>query len=135
MRLEVAYDSSFDPPAPVVPVTVEGTSGTLVLLPMLLDTGADCTLVPASVARRLHLPRVDTVTMAGVTGERRIVTVHAAWLRIGDARVLERVVAFEREAILGRDLLERMVTRLHGPRSKLTLSRSHRARAIGSGGG
>ena len=51
-----SYDSNaFDPPAPVArvlvrnPVTGEAKSG----VPMLLDTGADVTLLPMSVAREL----------------------------------------------------------------------------------
>lgn len=123
MRLDLAYDSRFDPPAPVVPTAVEGPSGTRVLVPMLLDTGADCSLLPEAVTRRLHLPEVDRTTIAGVAGGRRRAAVCAAWLIVGSARVLSRVVAFEEEAILGRDVLEQIVTRLHGPQQRFTLSR------------
>jgi predicted aspartyl protease len=123
MKLEIDYDPGFDPPAPVVPATAEGPSGDLVLVPMLIDTGADCTLLPEAVVRRLQLPQVDRMTIAGIAGGRRQAAVHAAWLAFGGVRLLARVVAFESEAILGRDLLAQLVTRLNGPRQKLTLSR------------
>lgn len=53
-----AYDrNSFDPPAPVAYVTVrDPVSGTEVLnVPMLLDSGADVTLLPAPVLRAAGL--------------------------------------------------------------------------------
>jgi predicted aspartyl protease len=91
-----------------------------VLVTALVDTGADCTLVPAGVARRLHLPVVDRLLVEGLGGAIRRAPVHLALVRLAGNRCLARVVAFDRVAIVGRDLLNRLTLSLDGPR--LTLS-------------
>jgi predicted aspartyl protease len=125
-----AYDASLAPPAPVVPVRVAGPLGEdAVMLAMLVDTGADCTLVPAPIVRRLGLPQIDSIHVTGVGGARRRATVHAAAVELGGLRVLARVVAFADEAILGRDVLNQAVVTLDGPRLALFVTgRSHARR-------
>jgi predicted aspartyl protease len=110
------YDASLDPPAPVLPVRISGPIGEeAVMLPMLVDSGADCTLVPASIVRRLGLPQIDVIGLTGVGGARSRATVHAASVELGGLRWLVRVVAFADEAILGRDVLNQAVVTLDGP--------------------
>jgi predicted aspartyl protease len=112
-----AYDTSLDPPAPVVPVRISGPVGEeAVMLAMLLDTGADCTLVPALVVRQLGLPQIDVIGLTGVGGARSRATVHAASVEVGGLRLLARVVAFVDEAILGRDVLNQAIVTLDGSR-------------------
>lgn len=116
MRWAFRYDDDLDPPGPVVPLRVSAPgSEDAAVLQVLVDTGADCTLVPLDVARALRLPAVDRIWIEGLGGAARRVTVHAA--RVEFARVvrLARVVAFGGEAILGRDLLNRAVALLDGP--------------------
>lgn len=116
MNARFIYDASFDPPAPVVPVRISGPVGeSAVVLPMLIDTGADCTLVPASIVRGLKLPQVDSIGISGVGGAKRRARVHAASIELAGHRVLARVVAFVDEAILGRDVLNQVVVALDGP--------------------
>jgi predicted aspartyl protease len=111
-----AYDASLDPPAPVVPVRVAGPLGEdAVMLPMLIDTGADCTLVPASIVRQLGLPQIDVVGLTGVGGAKQRATVHAASIELGGVRWIARIVALPDEAILGRDVLNQAVVMLDGP--------------------
>ena len=53
-----AYDASlFDPPAPLAQVSLRNpqNAATLSGVPMLLDSGADATLVPATSANQLGL--------------------------------------------------------------------------------
>ena len=53
-----AYDSvRFDPPAPLASVTLRNAENDIVLpdVPMLLDTGADITLVPQSIIQLLGI--------------------------------------------------------------------------------
>jgi predicted aspartyl protease len=113
----VAFDESFEPPAPVLPVRIGGIDehDPAAMLRMLVDTGADCTLIPTRIARSLHLPIVDRVEVQGVGGRARSATVHAARLRVGTLRALVRVVAFGDEALLGRDILNRLVLQCDGP--------------------
>ena len=124
-----AYDASLDPPAPVVPVRIAGPVGdAAILLPMLVDTGADCTLVPASIVRRLGLPRIDVIGVTGVGGARKRAMVHAASIELGGFRWLARVVAFADEAILGRDLLNQAVVTLDGPGLVMSIAGRSRTR-------
>ncbi len=90
------------------------------MLSALVDTGADCTLVPRGVARALQLPPVDEIWIEGVGGEARRAIVYAARVEFAHIACWARVVAFGGEAILGRDLLNRTVARLDGPRLSLS---------------
>jgi predicted aspartyl protease len=117
------YDTKVDPPAPVVPVRVSRPLGDeAVLLSMLVDTGADCTLVPVSLVRQLKLPRIDVIGLTGIGGTRRSSTVHAAAIEVGKLRLVVRVVAFTDEAILGRDVLNDAVVRLDGPGLNISIT-------------
>lgn len=128
MTERFAYDAGLDPPAPVIPVRISSPVGDdAVMIPMLVDTGADGTLVPASVVRGLGLPRIDVTLLTGLGGAKEQATVHAAAIQLGGLRVLARVVAFADEAILGRDILNQVVVTLDGP--GLAMSITDRARA------
>jgi predicted aspartyl protease len=93
---------------------------------MLVDTGADCTLVPVSLVRQLRLPRIDVIGLTGIGGTRLRSTVHAAAIEVGELSLIARVVAFTDEAILGRDVLNEAIARLDGP--GLTISITGRSR-------
>jgi len=115
------YDESEDPPAPVLPLLVAAPGGEeAVLVPSLVDTGADCTLVPSGIVRSLRLPLVDRLLVEGLGGAVRRAPVYAAVVHLAGQRCLTRVIAFDSEAIIGRDLLNRVAALLDVPR--LTLS-------------
>jgi len=117
------YSSSFRPPAPVLLVRLGAPGRETVLgLPALLDTGADLSVVPRSTADALGLPQVSTTRIQGVTGAAESTPVHAALLEIAGAAELVEVVAWGDEAILGRDVLNRFVLELDGPRETLIVS-------------
>lgn len=124
------YDPSYRPPAPTLPVGVSALGPAVVMLPMLIDTGADVTLIPAALARQLRLPRVDTVIVSGFGGATQRADVHAATLHLGGTEVLARVVATD-EALLGRDVLAAIVFELDGPRAQLTVRPRPRPRRRG----
>jgi predicted aspartyl protease len=118
-----AYDHAFDPPAPLAHLRLVGLDGGAALLVQgLIDTGADCTLVPARLAHLLNLPEVDRIEIAGVVGGRAIVPVHAGRVELAGRGYLARLVAYEDEVIVGRDILNQIVTRLDGPRFRIRLS-------------
>ena len=135
MTASVGYDPSYRPAAPVVPVGVSALGGDAVMVPMLIDTGADVTLLPADLVRRLRLPQVDAITVSGFGGARQRATVHVATLTLGGRPLTARVVA-SNEALLGRDVLEHFELELDGPRARLTLWAPGRGRrpAAAAGG-
>ncbi|MBI3241192.1 MAG: clan AA aspartic protease [Chloroflexi bacterium] len=56
------YDSEqFDPPAPIAIVVIRNpeTQSSALNVPMLIDTGADVTLIPRAVAEQLGLATAD----------------------------------------------------------------------------
>ena len=121
MKASFRYDERLEPPGPALPLRLAAPGAEAgVVFPVLVDTGADCTLVPQATARALRLPAVDEVSIEGMGGLVRRATVHAARVEFAGVRCLARVVAFGSEAILGRDLLNRAVAVLDGP--ALTLS-------------
>jgi predicted aspartyl protease len=126
--IRVPFELSFDPPAPVLPVHIGGVGeyDVAAMLRMLVDTGADCTLVPTRVARSLRLPLVDKTQIEGVAATPQPAFVHAARVRVGTLSLIMRVVAFGDEALLGRDLLNRLLLRIDGPAGVITAVRPTR---------
>lgn len=120
----VSFDDTFDPPAPVLPIRISGLDehDPAAVLRMLVDTGADCTLIPVKLARSLRLPVVDKAEIQGVGGRPQRANVHAARIRLGSVRVLARVVALGDECLVGRDVLNRVVLQFDGPAQTLQVT-------------
>lgn len=111
-----AYDESRDPPAPVLPIRV-GPPGRApdVFLTALVDTGADLSVVPASLAIELHLPPVSQIEVQGAGGLRSQATVYAAEVETDKGRLLAEVIGLGEQVLVGRDVLNRWDVTLHGP--------------------
>ena len=118
------YDASrYDPPAPVAQVTLRDLrSGTL--LPnvlLLLDTGADITLLPRAAVERLGVKPVGgkDYELLGFDGSRS--TAQAVEL---DMIFLQKVyrgrylLIDDDRGVLGRDVLASVALLLHGPRQE-----------------
>jgi predicted aspartyl protease len=116
-------DEDFDPPAPVIPIHIGGLNPNdpAAMLRMLVDTGADCTVVPTRLVRSLRLPLVDRVKIQGAGGEPQTANVHAARIRVGTMRAVVRVVALGNERLLGRDILNRLILHVDGPGTLLSV--------------
>jgi hypothetical protein len=120
---EYPYDGSRTPPAPVVPLAVMPPGGgDAVALQMLVDSGADLTVVPTGTAVRARLPRIGALTIRGVGGRTSSVPLYAARLLIGDAEVLVEAAELGSDGLLGRDVLNAWVVTLDGP-ARLTRTR------------
>jgi hypothetical protein len=116
-----AYDASiFNPPAPLARVTIrsQDNGNTVSGVPMLVDSGADVTLIPQSYVNQLGLsidPEEGYELMAfdGSTSIARVVRLDLIFLR----RVFRgRFLLINQESgILGRDILNHLSLLLDGP--------------------
>lgn len=116
----VPYSHEYDPAAPVLPVEIEhpyGAGGALIRA--LLDTGSDLTVLPADIVVQLRLPRVGTAAVAGFDGLPQMVTLCAAKIRIAGMIWLVKAAGYGAEALVGRDVLNRLSLQLNGPRELL----------------
>lgn len=115
-----AYDASrFNPPAPVAMVTLRNQDNETTLdVPMLLDSGADVTLVAQSSIERLGLavdPResYELMSFDGTTSSAQVVRLDLIFLRrVFRGRFL---MTFQEYGILGRDILNHISLLLDGP--------------------
>ncbi|MBI4819665.1 MAG: aspartyl protease family protein [Deltaproteobacteria bacterium] len=122
MRISIEYDTSRDPPAPVVLMGVGSPINEAnVLVPFLVDSGADLSVIPREVISSLSLQRVGRIQVQGFGGEASFEYFYAVRINFMGRGTIVRVIPGE-EGILGRDLLQSLVCRLDGPRSALTLT-------------
>jgi hypothetical protein len=113
------YDADdFVPPAPVARVSVSVADGVAETdVPMLLDTGADVSVVPQAVADRLGVvAQASGVLLQMFDGSQREALV--ADVRVDVLRYRFRgrfVIALADYGILGRDVLNSLVVTFDGP--------------------
>jgi Aspartyl protease len=119
-----SYDASdFDPPAPVARVVLHHphSGATVSDVSLLLDTGADVTLLPRTAVERLGVPllpeqRYELIGFDGSKSFAPVVMLDLLFLR----RVFRgRYLLIEAErGILGRDILNHVTLLLDGPRQQ-----------------
>jgi hypothetical protein len=114
-----AYDRAFDPPAPFVDVRVSRPVEPAPGQPLRakLDTGADLSCIPTTLASRLGLLPARWVLVEGYDGEQTSVVTYTINLEVADARFryLEVIAIPEEYALLGRDVLNSFYVDLRGP--------------------
>lgn len=86
-----------------------------VLVPALVDSGADLSVIPSALARHLGLPAVGRlpVRIPGEPARRR--TLYRADVQVHEHRETVELLALGDEALIGRDLLRSLVVILDGP--------------------
>ena len=117
------YDGQrFSPPAPVAPVTVTNpdTGATLSSVGMLIDTGADISVLPESAAESLALPAGDrayeVMGYDNTVRERHSVR---ATLMFSRRRFTGQFLVLDQEVgVLGRDVLNHFALILDGPNER-----------------
>ena len=116
-----AYDATwFDPPAPVAEVSVRNpqTGTTLSDVPMLLDSGADVSLIPRSHIEQLGLELIanDVYELMGFDGTTSFAPVVQTELLFLHRTFRGRFLVLDQEwGILGRDILNLVSLCLNGP--------------------
>src|SRR5262245_24389468 len=116
-----SYDADgFAPPAPVARVTLRTSDQTMVTdVPMLLDTGADVSMVPRTAAEKLALPEQPAGRFQLVGFDGRPSTASAFDLEmIFSGRVFRgRFLLIDEEwGIIGRNVLNSLPILFDGPR-------------------
>ncbi len=87
-----------------------------VMVPALIDTGAEVSVVDSSVLRALRLSPYDNRTLVGITGDSVMTPVYNLWIKVitkdgkvvidrPDHEVLGSPIPREYKAILGMDIL------------------------------
>jgi predicted aspartyl protease len=125
--MKFAYDNHYSPPAPAIEIQLgaPGKSGKTRLLRAFVDTGADVSLVPLRYLEPLQLQMDNRKLLRSQWGETRSVDTYLVDVILGDGRLpLIEVVGDERsdEVILGRNVLNRLVITLNGPKQVLDVS-------------
>ncbi|MFT5196642.1 MAG: putative aspartyl protease [Cellvibrionaceae bacterium] len=127
MKLHFEYDRRYLPSAPVIPITIDGysTDADPITVQALIDSGADGTMLPSRILRRIGASFVDSVHMSGVSGISQSIDQFLVRITIGDTVIggIEALsVSNQMEAIIGRDVLNQLVVVLDGLASEITIS-------------
>src|SRR2546421_4236132 len=123
-RLMPSYDAShFDPPAPVARVILRNphTAATVSDVLLLLDTGADITLLPRMMVERLGVPLVadQRYELMGFDGSKSFAPVVVLDMLFLKRTFRGRYLLIEEEhGILGRDILNHVTLLLDGLRQQ-----------------
>ena len=118
------YDvSRFDPPAPVAAVRLRspGGAGPVSEVSLLVDTGADVTLLPRMAVERLGLSPLagQRYELIGFDGARSFAPVVVLDMLFLNRVFRGRYLLIEQEhGILGRDVLNHVALLLDGPRQQ-----------------
>jgi hypothetical protein len=125
-RQMIEYDRRFDPPAPVVQVTVRHIvqQRRRITAAALLDTGSDVTAIPVSLVQRLQVIPFSRLQLEDVNGKTRTVQTYAVHLTIGELTLprLEVIQTGLDQVIVGRDVLNHLYVSLSGPELAFSLS-------------
>jgi predicted aspartyl protease len=118
--MRYTYNRQFEPPAPFIHVSLKclETGKSVENLPMLIDSGADRTVIPGSLVDQLDLVPLEELRVAGLGG--RVFSAPAYKVELTIRTLLpEKVllIAHDEEpyVLLGRDVVNRHRLLLDGP--------------------
>ena len=118
--VDLAYDPTYQPPAPACQVTfsVARTGRSVGPMDAILDTGSGGTLVPQHCLDSIGARRVMETGLCSQMGKRRVVYLYLVTLHIGAVELpATYVVGDDRsdEIVIGRNVLNQLVISLDGP--------------------
>ncbi|NJN83704.1 MAG: hypothetical protein HC802_16475 [Caldilineaceae bacterium] len=111
------YSNLYDPAMPVLDVSISGRSDSVgVTLTAVVDSGADATMIPASILQDVAVRSSETRWLRGVAGGRYRVSLYPVYIVVGDFGAYIPVVGdpVGNEVILGRDVLNQLRVTLDG---------------------
>jgi predicted aspartyl protease len=118
------YSAAFTPPAPILWVVAKAPHGSDARrLEGKIDTGSDICALPEFVMEELDPSPVRIVRAAGFSGSPVEMVVYRVDLEV-EGMAFSRVEALSTRrsyAIVGRNVLRRLILTLNGPRSELVL--------------
>ena len=122
-----AYDNSYSPPAPMTMTTLRSETGaTISDIPMLLDTGADLTLVPRTAVDRLKvLPIPDQqFELMAFDGNRSLASAVILDLIFAEKVFRGRyLLTDDAVGVIGRNVLNHLTVEFDGPALKWNVSK------------
>ena len=126
MPVTFRYVATETPPAPFALVSVGRPDGTTRAtdLPVKVDSGADRTVIPASLATELRLDEVERRQFEGLGGHRITMALVRVLLAIRSCPEVEVSAAAndgEPYILLGRDVLNNFRVVLDGPSGKMEI--------------
>jgi hypothetical protein len=124
--MNTPYDTAYTPPVPILQVELAapGESPRIGPLPAVVDTGSDGTLVPTDYLERAEAIGLDEAILHGIAGGSRRVHLFEIDLHIGPLLLPGVIVAGDddgNEVLLGRNVLNKLIVLLDGPRRETEL--------------
>ncbi len=118
--LSFDYDDLYEPPAPVIPIAVDGydASKPPIIVPAFVDSGSDGTLLPKDILDAVGAEYEDTVRLRGVAGGVQRLDRYTVRISVGREAVhavSALATAAGSEALIGRDVINHLVVTLNGP--------------------
>lgn len=114
------YDRSYGPPAPFLPVAVDGydAANPPIHVAAFVDSGADGTLLPIDLLQAVGAEYEDTVLLHGMVGGVQRLDRYTVLIRF-ESETVHAISAVAMPVgsvpLLGRDVLTHLVVMLNGP--------------------
>lgn len=120
------YSNTKIPPVPILNVKLSPPreASKTDLLPAMIDTGGDFTLVPLSWLLQINAPETRSAYLRGLWSERQLVTLYLVDMHLEEGVLVAiEVIALEDEEeieddleiILGRNITNKLILLLDGP--------------------
>ncbi len=126
MILSYHYTADYDPPAPIIPITLislDDEQVTVGPIEAIVDSGADGTLIPESYLQAIQAPAVRKARIKGITGAGFWADIFLVAIQIGPLKLhgIRAIANPAREIVLGRNVLNQLDIELNGPAETVEL--------------
>lgn len=120
------YDTKYIPSMPVVDLLIGRAHGDPALpLTAIVDSGADATMIPVSYLKQISARKGKQAIVRGYLGKRDLVDRYDISLKFAHfthSRISVVGVTQTNEAVIGRDILNRLVVTLNGLASAVEIT-------------